>query len=173
MPKELIRKPREKPKKPYARKPKAKAPQDAPTASASKAKGRQNLALCDWLTVFTYMDSHPDLTQGQIVRHFSNLKDGALTFTQSTLSRKIEKRLELEERAKATPNALSSKRPRIVTRPDIERALVLWFRHMEEQRETVTGPMLQEKRRRFEEDFNVPEKERLEGDGWVPSFCKA
>ena len=99
MPKELVRKPREKPKKPYARKPKAKASQgsDSPTASASKAKGRQNLALCDWLMVFAYMDSHPDLTQGQIVRHFSSLKDGALTFTQSTLSRKIEKRLELEE----------------------------------------------------------------------------
>ena len=64
-----------------------------------------------------YMNSHPDLTQGQIVQHFSNLKDGALTFTQLTLSRKIEKRLKLEERAKATPNALSSKCPQIVTWP--------------------------------------------------------
>jgi len=33
--------------------------------------------------------------------------------------------------------------------------------------------MLKEKRRRFEEQFNVPEDERLPGEGWIPSFCKA
>ena len=31
--------------------------------------------------------------------------------------------------------------------------------------------MLREKRKQFEEEFNVPVDERL-GDGWVPSFCK-
>jgi hypothetical protein len=118
------------------------------------------------------MDSHPDMAQGQIVQHFADRIDGALTFTQPTLSCKIEKRLELEERAKATPNALSSKRPRIVTHPDVERATLLWFRHMEEQQETVTGPMLREKQKRFEDEFGVPENEQLTGDGWVPSFCK-
>jgi hypothetical protein len=172
MPTEPTRKPREKPT-PYVRKPdKVKIPRDAPATSATKSKGRQNLTLHDWLTVFAYMDAHPDMGQGQIVQHFATRKEGTLTFTQPTLSRKIEKRSELEERAKSTPNALSSKRPRIVTRPDVERALVLWFRHMEEKRETVTGPMLREKRKRFEEDFNVPENECLTGDGWVTSFCK-
>jgi hypothetical protein len=59
-----------------------------------------------------------------------------------------------------------------VTRPDIERALILWIAHMQENKETVTGPMLQEKHKGFEEMLNVLENERLSGEGWVQSFCK-
>lgn len=44
---------------------------------------------------------------------------------------------------------------------------------MEEKRETVNGKMLAEKRKRFEERFDVPQNERLEGESWVQSFCKA
>ncbi|KIM60149.1 hypothetical protein SCLCIDRAFT_124876 [Scleroderma citrinum Foug A] len=32
--------------------------------------------------------------------------------------------------------------------------------------------MLQEKRARFEDEFDVPEKERLTGEGWLHLFCK-
>ncbi|KIM50827.1 hypothetical protein SCLCIDRAFT_144589 [Scleroderma citrinum Foug A] len=32
--------------------------------------------------------------------------------------------------------------------------------------------MLREKRSRFEDEFQVPEKERLLGEGWLHSFCK-
>ena len=35
------------------------------------------------------------------------------------------------------------------------------------------GPMLREKRARFEKAFDVPEAERLLGDGWVAPFCAA
>jgi len=42
----------------------------------------------------------------------------------------------------STPTALSSKRIWVVTRPDVEDALVLWVKHMEEKNEHVTGPML-------------------------------
>ena len=107
-----------------------------------------------------------------MVHHFSSLAEGSLQFTQSTLSRKIKQRKELEERVNSNPSALSSKRPRIVTRPDVERALIIWLRSMEEKRETVNGKMLVEKRKRFEERFNVPENERLEGQSWVQSFCR-
>ena len=96
---------------------------------------------------------------------------GALIFNQSTLSRKRKNQEQLEEQAKLNPSALSYKRPGIVTRPDVEHALVLWVKHMEEKRETINGPMLREKRKRFEEEFNVPADECL-GDGWVPSLCK-
>lgn len=44
---------------------------------------------------------------------------------------------------------------------------------MEENKETVTGPMLRVKRKHFEEMLNVPEDEQLSGEGWVSSFCKA
>jgi hypothetical protein len=71
------------------------------------------------------------------------------------------------------PNALSSKHPMVVTRPDIERALILWIRHMENKHEMVTGPMLQEKWKRFEDEFNVLDNERLLGEAWIQSFCKA
>jgi hypothetical protein len=60
-----------------------------------------------------------------------------------------------------------------VTQPDIERALILWIAHMQENKETVTGPMLREKCNCFEELLNVPENEQLPGEGWVQSFCKA
>ncbi|KAF9226074.1 DDE-domain-containing protein [Gyrodon lividus] len=83
--------------------------------------------------------------------------------------------LELKRKpphANDTPNALSSNQPQIVTWPDVECALVLWVKDMENKGETVTGLMLREKQRRFEDQFQVPDNERLLGDSWVQSFCK-
>jgi len=60
-----------------------------------------------------------------------------------------------------------------VTCPDVERALILWVRHLADLKgETVMGPMLQEKCVHFEELLNVPDNQCLSGDGWVMSFCK-
>jgi len=70
-------------------------------------------------------------------------------------------------------NALSSKQPRIVTRPDVKYALILWFRHMENKHKTMTRPMLWEKQKIFKDEFGVPEKERLSEEACVSSFCKA
>jgi len=81
------------------------------------------------------------LPQDRVVEHFKTLQDGALEFTQSTLSRKLKARLNLEERGKSHPNALSGKRARVVTSPEVEKALVLWVRSMEGKGETVNGPM--------------------------------
>ena len=175
MPKEpqLTRKPRDKPK-PYCWKPKVPKVKDAPKTSAKpKMTGRENLTIADWPEVCAYIDKHPAVSQGDIVKHFKTKKDRALVFTQGTLSRKLKDREKIKARAEAYPNTLSSKRERVVTRPDVERALYLWVRHMEENGETVNGPMLKEKRRRFEKLFNVPEDQCLEGEGWIPPFCKA
>ena len=172
MPVEVKRKPRDKPP-PYNRKASCIKNKNAPATSAKPTQEkRDNLTLHDWLTVFAYVDSHPSMGQAAIVQHFRTTKD-ALIFNQSTLSRKLKKRSELEERVHANPNALSSKHPRVVTQPDVERALVLWVRHMEEKRETVNAAMLCKKLKRFEKEFEVPEKEQLLGDCWVQSFCKA
>ncbi|KIK88624.1 hypothetical protein PAXRUDRAFT_152248 [Paxillus rubicundulus Ve08.2h10] len=43
---------------------------------------------------------------------------------------------------------------------------------METRGETMTGPILWEKHKRFEEELEIPEKERLSGKGWLQSFCK-
>jgi Tc5 transposase DNA-binding domain len=107
------------------------------------------------------------------VKHFASKSYGALIFNQGTLSRKIKSWEELEKHITSHPNALSSKRLRVVTRPDVERALVLWVRHMEEKGETVNGPMLKAKRLKFEEQFDVPEAEHLTAEGWIAPFCKA
>ena len=175
MPVERVRKPRDKPA-PYARKPgpKGKHTNNRPETSAKSTvtKRRDNLTLQDWLIVFAFVDAHPTLSQERVVDHFSSLEKGALKFTQSTLSRKIKQRQDLEERVNSNPSALLSKRPRIVTRPDVERALVIWLRSMEEKQETVNGKMLVEKRKHFEKKFNVLENERLEGESWVQSFCR-
>ena len=171
---ECTRKPRER-QKPYNLKQKARPQKNAPRTAAkpTKTSKRETLTGADWKAVFAYVDEHPSASQNDIVRHFSSKKEGALVFNQSTLSRKLNSRLELEDRFASYPNALSSKRMRVVTRPDVERALILWVRHMEERGETVTGPMLKEKRRKFEEQLDVPEQEHLQGDGWVAPFCRA
>jgi Tc5 transposase DNA-binding domain len=172
MPVERRRKPRANPG-PYG--PREKVQQkDQPTTSAITTRTqRKNLTLHDWMTVFSFIDLHPGMDQGKVVEHFERKTDGALIFNQSTLSRKLRMRSDLEERVHSNPNALSSKRPRVVTRPDVEKAIVLWFQSMEKRGETVTGPMLQTKCQMFEERLGVPDKERMLGDGWIASFCKA
>lgn len=169
----MCRKPRPKPA-PYARKPRQKPLKDAPATSAKQqnSSSRENLTLHDWLTVFAYIDEHPTVSQVDVVEHFATQHTGALVFTQSTLSRKLKTRTNLEQRVHDNPSALSSKRARIVTRPDVEKALVCWFHAMEDKGEHFTGSMLREKRRRFEDLLGVPEEERLTGDGWVASFTK-
>ena len=170
---ESTRKPRGK-VRPYDRKPKAVVDKNAPKTSAKPVtkKGRNNLTLADWLRVFTFIDVHPLLSQEETVQYFQEKINGALVFSQSALSRNWKRRQELEERSQLTPMALSSKRVRVVTRPDVERALVLWIRHIEETRETYTGDMLQAKRKRFEILLQVPEDQQLSGKGWIPPFCR-
>ncbi|KAI9453297.1 hypothetical protein BJY52DRAFT_1418319 [Lactarius psammicola] len=126
---EPTRKVHEKPA-PYNCKKRPPAPnKDTPKTSARPITTHhwQNLTLSDWFIVFQFIDDHPNILQSQVVEHFKTRREGALVFTQSTLSRKLEQRAELEARREANPIALSSKRPWVVTRPDIEQALVLRF----------------------------------------------
>ncbi|KIN95258.1 hypothetical protein M404DRAFT_34310 [Pisolithus tinctorius Marx 270] len=127
----------------------------ATSAKPIKSKQRENLTLHDWLTIFEFIDSHPNVSQDRVVEHFKTLQT------------------ELEKRAQSHPNALSGKCPRVVTSPEVEKALIIWVRSMEEKGETINGPMLWEKRKRFEDEFNIPEERRLTGDGWISPFCKA
>ena len=96
---------------------------NAPKTSVKivKEKRHENLTLHDWMTVFAFIDEHPEMTQSSIVRHFAS-KPNALIFNQCTLSRKLKSWEELEKCITSHPNALSSKCPRVVTRPDVERA---------------------------------------------------
>ena len=93
------------------------------SVKSTVAQHHENLTHTDWLTVFKFIDDHPGIKQTQVVRHFKTRKEGALIFTQPTLSRKLEQRTELKSCGDSNPNALSSKRPRIVIRPNVERAL--------------------------------------------------
>jgi hypothetical protein len=144
MPPEPTWKPCEKPK-PYQQKPKVPVPKDAPKMSArtAKEKKHENLTLHDCMMVFAFIEQHPGMTQVDIRKHFASKSDGTLIFNQCTLSRKIKSWEELKKHVTSHPNALSLKCPCVVTRPDVERALILWVRHMEE--ETVNGPMLKAK----------------------------
>ena len=117
------------------------------------------------MTAFQYIDAHPDLPRGCVVQYFKTKPQDALEFTQATLSRKLKDRQQLEQRINSHPSALLSKRPRVVTRPDVEEALVEWITSMEQKGETYNGPMLREKRQILEEKLGVPEAERLTGDG--------
>jgi hypothetical protein len=126
------------------------------------------------MTVYTYVDTLPQpINQGEVVKYFATRPQGALLFSQPTLSRKLRQRLEMEARVESIPNALSCKRPRVVTRPDVDRALWLWVQQMDQKGEVVNGRMLMAKREVFEKALDVPEDERLPGPGWIQSFCLA
>ena len=170
------RPPRPKPP-PYKRKPRKAPPKGGPgpisSAKPPETRQRENLTLHDWLTVFAYMDAHPEVSQMDTVNFFRTRAEGALEFTQASLSWRLKTRGEAECRAQSNPTALSSKRPRIVTRPDVEEALLLWIRSMELKGEVMNSRMLCEKCERIEEKMGVPDAEKLKGTGWVASFCKA
>ena len=169
MPAEAKWQPRNKPK-PYDHKPCTNVDKDAPKTSAKDKKNRdENITLADWLQVFKWMDDHPDAGKKATVLHFKDLKKGCLVFSQSTLSLNLKKRADLKAWVNSNPFALSSKWEQIVTWPDVEWALFKWSKHMEE---LVTGAMLWEKWSHFEAQLNVPDKERLPGDGWISSFNK-
>jgi hypothetical protein len=61
------------------------------------------------------------------------------------LSRKLRDRAAIEKCADETLNALSAKKSRVTTRPDVERCVVEWYQAMQGRKETVTGAMLMEK----------------------------
>jgi len=113
------------------------------------------------------------VSQDAIVNYFKTRVESVLIFDQSALSQKLKNRGAREARVHDHPNALSSKHPSIVTCPDVEKALFLWFKQMEEKGKTVSGPMLVAKCERFKVAFDVPAMERHPCDGWVGSFCNA
>lgn len=140
--------------------------------TSAQVIARKNLTCADWLEIFEFKDQHPNLSQHEITNFFSSRRNRALFFTQSSLCRNLARRHVLEERANVNPTGLSSKRPRAVTHPDVESALILWQQSMEAKNELVSGPMLIAKRARFEEAFGIPEHERLQSSGWVHPFMK-
>jgi hypothetical protein len=132
------------------------------------------LTLHDWIdTVFPYVNKNENLAHTAIAKHFATLPDGALKFDATTLGRKLDMRQELEARALSFPGALSSKKPRIVTRPDVELGLKLWFQGMMVKGNHVSGEMLKNKREHLEVGLGVPKNKRLLGDGWLGPFLKA
>ena len=48
--------------------------------------GCKNLTLHDWIVVFAFIDAHPKLSQGDVVKYFGSRPGSALIFTQCTLS---------------------------------------------------------------------------------------
>ncbi|VDB95332.1 unnamed protein product [Peniophora sp. CBMAI 1063] len=169
------RRPRTKPTTPYVRnKTGPKKPTYKTSAQPVKAS-RENLTLGDWITVRDFVDANPGMTQPAVVAHFRERAEGKLIFSQSALSRNMnaEGRAALEARRTSTANALSMKRARVVTRPDVEHALWLWQQSMEARGETPNGPMLEAKRARFEQLFDVPQEERMTSNGWLKNFTNA
>jgi hypothetical protein len=161
--------------KPYSRKPGPKGPnsQNRP-ASASKQTKQPSKQLTnhDWLTVFAWIDANPGGSQQSVVDHFANLKS-PLFFNQTTLSRNLQKRGNIEAAVKANPAALSARRQRVVVSPEVEKALLLWVQDMLDNGHSLNGPLLTLKRKDLEKKFNVPQDRCLSSKSWVQNFFKA
>ncbi|KAJ7915694.1 hypothetical protein B0H13DRAFT_1576211, partial [Mycena leptocephala] len=144
-------------------------PKNGPrTAARFEGDERQDLTYHNWTEVFDYMEDNKDDSQKKVVAYFAtrpDAKGGKLFFTQSALSEKLQKKAEIRSLVAEDPNARSMMPARIVTCPEVDAALALWARDMEQKRRTVTGPMLIEKRKRFEVALNIPEERRLTGTG--------
>ena len=161
--------------KPYASKPGPKGPntKNRPATSARPLKKvKAHLTNSDWIEVYNWVDKNPYATQVETVKHFSTWPEGALIFDQGSLSRNLWKRNQREAEVTANPAALSSKRARVVTRPDVDQALWMWVQDRMTKSRTVSGLELDGKRKIFEERFKVPETERLSETGWQQAFYK-
>ncbi|KAI6095488.1 hypothetical protein F5141DRAFT_1013256 [Pisolithus sp. B1] len=123
MPETLKCKPRNKPAIPPPWPTKQQKVADAPATSAQKLASTSScihLTLSDWISVYSFVDAHPHMTQLDIVQHFAALKSGALIFNQTTLSRKLRDCPKMEARINDNPTTLLSKWPHIVTCPQVE-----------------------------------------------------
>ncbi|KAJ7712474.1 hypothetical protein B0H14DRAFT_3523917 [Mycena olivaceomarginata] len=115
---------------PALSKPRAKPgpkPKNGPHTAAhfERDERRRDLMYHNWTEVFDYMEDNKDDSQRKVVAYFAtrlDAKGGKLFFTQSAL-------LVAED-----PNARSMKRARIVTCPEVDAALALWARDMEQKR---------------------------------------
>ena len=153
--------------------PKGRNSKNRPATSAQPLKkSKPRLTNNDWLEVYQWVDDHPHKTQAEVVNHFKSRPEGALLFDQGSLSRNLRKRTQREAEVEENPAALSSKRARIVTRPDVDQALWMWVKDRMSKSRTVSGPELSEKRKIFEEKFQVPEAERLSETGWQQAFYR-
>ncbi|KAJ7787417.1 hypothetical protein B0H14DRAFT_2399445, partial [Mycena olivaceomarginata] len=90
---------------------------------------RQDLTYSDWVQVFDYWDEHPKMSQTAIVEYFSSWPDaevGKLLFKQPALSKKTKQKDKIRALVATEPNILSMKRARVVTSPEVDKALGLW-----------------------------------------------
>ena len=134
--------------KPYASKPGPKGPntKNHPVTSAQPLKKvKARLTNSDWIEVYDWVDKNPYATQVETVKHFATRPEGALIFDQGSLSRNLRKRNQREAEVTANPAALSSKRARVVTCPDVDQALWMWVQDRMTKSRTVSGPELGEK----------------------------
>ena len=138
----------------------------ATSAISFKSQKQKNLTINDWLTISTFIDTLPSISQTSVCNHFQSLTDGALEFNQTTLSQKLKKQEKIEA------HAASTKCQCIVTHPEVDQALYLWLKSMKAKNEVVTGNMLCTKQRFFEQELRVPEEAQLQGEGWLASFKK-
>ncbi|KAJ7844000.1 hypothetical protein B0H14DRAFT_2304134, partial [Mycena olivaceomarginata] len=114
-------------------------PKDRPCTAArfERDERRQDLTYHDWTEVFDYMEDHEDDSQKKVVAYFAtrpDTKGGKLFFSQSALSKKLQKKAEIRSLVAEDPNVGSMKRARVVTCPEVDAALALWARDMEQKR---------------------------------------
>ena len=105
--------------KPYAPQQPKQNSVDAPKTSATKPPkhAHSNLTLSDWLTVVEYYDNNQPLSQQDTIEYFAKWPEGALHFTQGTLSCHLSDDGHTRDQAcaQSNPTALSGKCACIVT----------------------------------------------------------
>jgi len=74
------------------------------STTAIEKRRRENLTHSDWMRVYAYVDnlSQP-IKQSEVVNYFATRPEDPLFFHQSTLSRRLKHRSEIEARVESNP----------------------------------------------------------------------
>jgi len=133
---------------------------------------QENLTLWDWLTVYTYVDTLPQpVNQGEVVKYFATRPQGALLFSQPTLSCKTAAAPRDGGPCGFNSECIVMQTTTCCHKTRYRSCIVAVGPQMDRKGEPVNSSMLMAKWEAFEKDLEVPEDERLPGPGWIQPFC--
>ncbi|CAK5267874.1 unnamed protein product [Mycena citricolor] len=111
-------------------------------------------------------DMHKDLTWSDWVQVFDYMNKSPGAFKEA------QKKDQIRVSVANSSTVGSQKRARVVTCPEVDKALSVWMYNKEEKRNMVTGTILVVKRKCLEELMGIPEEQCLTGNSWLESFKK-
>ena len=128
-------------------------------------RGRQERTLAEKLKILQYVDDHPGLKRTTIAAHFS--------MSPQTLSDLIKKSDQIRGLASAGSSMSGNKRLRASTHPEVDKALLIWFRQKACRPELrIDGSMLLQQATVFLKALSPDETAETISMSWIERWKK-